>query len=394
MSARTIHPSARSLDGDRRAVSLAARLLTFDPLLALAAAGLGVCSLVALHGVAPQYTARQAIYLGIGFVVMLAMSLFDYWRLRDFKWPIYGALIFAIVLVIGIGSSVNGSSRAISLAGVSFQASEFGKLALIVFLAAFVADSPRRQSANATTMRVIALALLPAVLVIDEPDLGSGLVYLAIAFAVLYIAGVPARQLGVVAGAGIGALLFALVVAPALGVHLLQRYQEQRLTGFLSPSQNPNSDAHQQVQSVIAIGSGEKTGRGSGATQTSLGLVGSEAPTDFIFTVVGERLGFVGAAGVMSLYALMIWRTLRIVAGAKNLFAALIAGGAVAMIMFQVFVNVGMTVGIMPITGVTLPLMSYGGSSVLTTFLTLGLLQAIFGQARAANASGGRVLRF
>jgi rod shape determining protein RodA len=144
---------------------------------------------------------------------------------------------------------------------------------------------------------------------------------------------------------------------------------------------------------VIGVGAGGETGRSSAATQTSLGLVG-ESPTDFIFTVVGERLGFAGAAIVLSLYALMIWRTLRIVANAKNLFAALIAGGAVAMLMFQVFVNVGMTVGIMPITGVTLPLMSYGGSSVLTTFLTLGLLQSIYGRARAANAPKGRVLRF
>jgi rod shape determining protein RodA len=394
MSARTINPSGRRFGRERRDGSARTRLLTFDPLLALSSAGLGVCSLIALHGVAPQYASRQAVYLAVGFVVMLAVSRFDYWHLREFKWPIYGALIFAILLVIGLGSSVNGSSRAISLGGVSFQASEFGKLALIVVLAAFVADAPRRQSANALTIRVLALALVPALLVIKEPDLGSGLVYLAIAFAALYVAGIPARQLSVLAGAGIGALLLALVIAPALGVHVLQHYQEQRLTGFLSPSQNPNSDAHQQVQSVIAIGSGQATGRGAGATQTSLGLVGSEAPTDFIFTVVGERLGFVGAAVVMSLYALMIWRTLRIVAAAKNLFAALIAGGAVAMIMFQVFVNVGMTVGIMPITGVTLPLMSYGGSSVLTTFLTLGLLQSIYGQARAANASGGRVLRF
>jgi rod shape determining protein RodA len=394
MSTRTIHPSARSLGRERRAVALRERFLSFDPLLALAAAGLGACSLVALHGVAPEYTMRQALYLALGFVAMLVLSRFDYWRLREFIWPIYGVLILAILLVIGLGSAVNGSSRAITLAGVSFQASEFGKLALIICLAAVVADSPRRQSANATTLRVIGLALLPALLVIAEPDLGSGLVYLAIAFAVLYIAGIPPRQLCIVAGVGIGGLLVALVIAPAIGVHLLQHYQEQRLTGFLSPSQNPNSDAHQQVQSVIAIGSGQKTGRGAAATQTSLGLVGSEAPTDFIFTVVGERLGFVGAAIVMSLYALMIWRTLRIIASAKNLFAALIAGGAVAMIMFQVFVNVGMTVGIMPITGVTLPLMSYGGSSVLTTFLTLGLLQSIYGRARVATASGGRVLRF
>jgi rod shape determining protein RodA len=393
MSARTFPSTARPL-ARRRDWTLALRLpFVFDLWLALAAAGLGACSLIALHGVAPQYVTRQAIYLAVGFVAMIAVSRLDYWRLRGLKWLIYAAMIASILLVLGAGGSVLGASRAISLGPVSFQASELGKVLLIVFLAALVADAPRRQSATSLTLRVIAFALLPALLVIREPDLGSGLVYLVIAFAVLFVADIPLRHLATLAAVGLAALLVALVIAPALGVHVLQSYQEQRLTGFLSPSQNPNSHAYQQVQSVIGIGSGQATGRGAGATQTSLGLVGVEVPTDFIFTVVGERLGFAGAAIVLSLYALMIWRTLRIVANAKNLFAALIAAGALAMLMFQVFVNVGMTVGIMPITGVTLPLMSYGGSSVLTTFLTLGLLQSIYGRAHAASATGGRVLR-
>jgi rod shape determining protein RodA len=392
MNARMLPSITRPLARER---ALSLRLpFAVDLWLALAAAGLGACSLITLHGVAPHYVARQAVYLAVGFAVMLALSRLDYRRLREFKWLIYCALIFAILLVLVAGGSVLGASRAISVGPVSFQASELGKVLLIVFLAALVADAPRRESASSLTLRVMGLALVPALLVIREPDLGSGLVYLAIAFAVLYIAGLPVRQLALVAGAGVTALLMALVVAPALGVHVLQSYQEQRLTGFLNPSQNPNNHAYQQVESVIGIGSGQETGRGAGATQTSLGLVGSEAPTDFIFTVVGERLGFAGAAIVLSLYALMIWRTLRIVSTARNIFAALIGAGAVAMIMFQVFVNVGMTVGIMPITGVTLPLMSYGGSSVLTTFLTLGLLQSIYGRARSANAPGGRVLRF
>jgi rod shape determining protein RodA len=368
--------------------------LGFDPWLALAALGLGGLSLIAIHGARPQYVGRQAVYLAIGFIVMAVMSRFDYSRLREVKWGIYAALILMILLVLAIGSSANGADRAISLPFVTFQSSELGKVLLMVFLAGVVVDSSRKASSSELTARVMALALVPAILVIKEPDLGSGLVYIAIAFAILYIAGVNWQQLAAVAVLGITALTLALVVAPALGVHVLHGYQEQRLTGFLHPSENPDSHAFQQDQSVIGIGAGEKTGRGAGATQTSLGLVGDESPTDFIFTVVGERLGFVGAAIVLSLYALMIWRTLRIVAIAKNLFGALIAAGAVAMLMFQVFVNVGMTVGIMPITGVTLPLMSYGGSSVLTTFLTLGLLQSIFGQARAASANKGRVLRF
>ena len=391
MSTRTIGSHSPSANPAR---ALSARLaLRFDPWLALATVGLAVCSLVAIHGAAPQYVSRQAAYLGFGFLLMAVMSRFDYSRLRELKWVIYGLLIVTILLVLAIGTSANGSTRAVNLTLISFQPSELGKVLLMVVLAALVVDSSRRLSARALTARVMAVALLPAVLVVAEPDLGSGLVYVAIAFAVLYIASVDWRQLAAVAAIGISVLTLALVVGPALGVHVLHHYQEERLTGFLHPSQNPRSDAFQQVESVIGIGAGEKTGRGADATQTSLGLV-SESPTDFIFTVVGERLGFVGAAIVLSLYALMIWRTLRIVAIAKNLFGALIAAGAVAMLMFQVFVNVGMTVGIMPITGVTLPLMSYGGSSVLATFLTLGLLQSIYGQARTAAAMKGRVLRF
>src|SRR5206468_4848261 len=150
--------------------------------------------------------------------------------------------------------------------------------------------------------------------------------------------------------------------APAVGVNVLKPYQVDRLTAFLNPTDNPAKQGYQQIQSKIAIGAGGKTGRGAQATQTKLNFL-PEYQTDFIFAVVGEQYGFVGAALVLSLYALMIWRTLRILTLAKNLFGALIAGGIVAMLMFQVFVNVGMTVGIMPITGVTLPLLSYGGSS-------------------------------
>jgi rod shape determining protein RodA len=386
--------AVRALPRTERAVALRVTpLISFDPLLALAAAGLGACSLVVLHGVAPHYVSRQAIYLVVGFALMLAASRLDYWRLRQVKWALYPLMIGSILFVIGVGTGVNGASRAITLGGVSFQASELGKVLLIVFLAAIVADSPRKASASSLTLKVMAFALVPAALVVAEPDLGSGLVYVAIAVAILFVAGVPARHLMVLAAIGITGVLVALVIAPAFGVHLLKHYQEERLTGFLNPSQNPQSYGYQQVQSVIGVGAGEATGRGAAATQTSLGFLATEAPTDFIFTVVGERLGFAGGALVLSLYALLIWRTLRIVANARNLFAALIAAGALAMLMFQVFVNVGMAIGIMPITGVTLPLLSYGGSSVLTTFLTLGLLQSIYGQARAASAPRRRALR-
>jgi rod shape determining protein RodA len=181
-----------------------------------------------------------------------------------------------------------------------------------------------------------------------------------------------------------------LVVGPAMGTHFLKDYQVQRLTAFVHPSDNPRDQGYQLKQSITAIGSGEKVGRGAnGATQTKLDFI-PEHHTDFVFSVVGEEFGFVGAAIVLSLYALVIWRGLRILTMAKNLYGSLVAGGIVAMLMFQVFVNVGMTVGIMPITGVPLPLMSYGGSSVIVTLLALGLLQSVHVQAREIALAKGR----
>ena len=237
------------------------------------------------------------------------------------------------------------------------------------------------------------LALLPAVLVIIQPDLGSGMVYVVVALATLFVAGTHWRHFVALFTLGIVAITLVVVAAPAAGVTLLKPYQVDRLTAFLNPQDNPAKQGYQQIQSKIAIGSGQKTGRGPLATQTRLNFL-PEHHTDFIFAVVGEEYGFVGAALVLSLYALLIWRSLRVLTMAPSLYGALVAGGIVAMLMFQVFVNVGMTIGIMPITGVTLPLMSYGGSSVLTTLLAVGLLQSIYAQARASAAYKNRVLRF
>jgi rod shape determining protein RodA len=236
------------------------------------------------------------------------------------------------------------------------------------------------------------LALIPAMLVVGQPDLGSGLVYLVIAAAILFVAGTKWTHFAALGAVAVVATVGVLVIAPSAGVHVLKPYQVDRLTAFLNPSDNPRGQGYQLNQSIIGIGSGQKTGRGpENATQTKLDFL-PEHHTDFIFSVVGEAFGFLGAALVLSLYALLIWRGLRILTMAKNLYGALIAGGVTAMLMFQVFVNVGMTIGIMPITGVPLPLMSYGGSSVIVTFLALGLLQSVYAQAREVASSKGRDL--
>jgi rod shape determining protein RodA len=299
-------------------------------------------------------------------------------------------LIFSILAVFAIGRASNGAQRAISLPFFSFQASEIGKVLLILALASFVVDRARRLRERDTTARVMLAALVPAMLVIAQPDLGSGLVYIVVAFTMLFVAGTPWRQLLALLALVAVAVALVLSAAPVGGVHVLKPYQQERLTAFLHPSNDPQKAGWQQQESKIAIGSGQKTGRGENATQIRLNFV-PEGDTDFVFAAVGEQYGFVGAAAVLCLFALLIWRALRILVMAKDLFGALVAGGVAAMLMFQVFVNVGMTIGIMPITGITLPLMSYGGSSVITTLLAVGLLQSIYVRARAAAAQKGRV---
>jgi rod shape determining protein RodA len=373
--------------------------LPFDPILLLAVVGLCVASLITISGATVDdiagdphyYVNRQAVYFVVGAVLAVVLARVDYSRLRGAKYVVYGLLITSIVAVSALGSVARGSRRAIDLGFFSFQASELGKVLLVVALSAFVVDRPRALHNRDTTVRVMLLTLIPAALVIVQPDLGSGLVYIVVGLAVLFVAGTSWRHFAALFALFAVAITFTLVVAPKVGVTVLHGYQKDRLTAFLNPTDNPAKQGYQQNQSRIAIGSGEKTGRGDRATQTKYNFL-PEHHTDFVFAVVGERWGFIGAALILSMYALLIWRGLRILTIAKNLFGALIAGGIVSMLLFQVFINVGMTIGIMPITGIPLPLLSYGGSSVLTTFLAVGLLQSIYAQGRASAATKGRVL--
>jgi rod shape determining protein RodA len=369
-------------------------LLFFDPLLLLGTLGLAACSLVVIAGAtkddipaSPDYfVTRQAVYFSVGIVLMLVLSRIDYSRLRELKYGIYAALMTTILAVLALGATAKGAQRAIQLPFFSFQASELGKVLLVLVLSAIVVDRSRNIGQRETTSLVMLLTLVPCLFVIAQPDLGSGLVYIIIAFAVLFVAGTSWRHFAGLFTLGAVAVTLVLVAAPAAGVQVLKPYQVDRLTAFLNPTDNPQKQGYQQLQSKIAIGAGQKAGRGErDATQTRGNFL-PEHHTDFIFAVVGERFGFIGAALVLSLYALLVWRALRILTIAKNLFGALVAGGIVGMLLFQVFVNVGMNLGIMPITGIPLPLMSYGGSSVLTTLLALGLLQSVYAQGRAASA--------
>jgi rod shape determining protein RodA len=237
------------------------------------------------------------------------------------------------------------------------------------------------------------LGLIPAMLVMAQPDLGSASVYIPGTMAILFVAGAPWRHFVALITLFAVSVVFVIGVAPKLGFEVLREEQVSRLTAFLHPSADPSDDGWQQAQALIAVGSGGTTGRGVENATPTLGFL-PEHHTDFIYAVIGETYGFAGCALILSLYALLIWRALHILTIAKNLFGALIAGGIAVMLLFQLFVNIGMNVGIMPITGVTAPLLSFGGSSMLSTFLALGLLHSINAQARETYERKGRATIF
>jgi rod shape determining protein RodA len=287
-----------------------------------------------------------------------------------------------------------GSRRWLELPFFRFQPSELGKVLLVLALSAFLIDRVRRLSERDVTSRIMLLALLPTLLVMVQPDIGTGIVYIAIALTLLFVAGTKWTHFAALGGLAVVATALVLVVAPTAGAPVLKGYQKDRLTAFLNKDDaDPRSQGYQLQQALTAIGSGQKTGRGAEeATQTRFAFL-PERHTDFIFAVVGEQYGFVGAGIVLSLFALLIWRALRILTLAKNLYGALVAGGIAAMLMTQAFVNVGGNVGIMPITGIPLPLVSYGGSSVIVTLMAIGLLQSVYVQAgEAASTKQGELV--
>ena len=392
----------QSLDEPTRLGATGGGLLRIDPLLLLAGVGLSFCSVVVLHALNGLHTyageyKRQAIFAALGVLLSLGISRFDYSRLREFRYVVYGLVIllnlavFAFAAPAGVGGQVQ---RRIPLPGFTFQSSAFGMVLLILALSAFAVERSRRMSEHRTTARIVLLGLIPAMIVMRQSDLGDALIYVLIACAVLYFLGTSWKHLAALAGLAVAASVIVLSVAPAIGVNVLQGYQKQRLLTFIDPPAKctQNKYAYQYCEGEIAVGSGQKTGTGPNkATQATGGFV-PEADSDFVFAALGEIYGFAGAAVVLSLYALLIWRTLRIVTMSKNLYGTLIAGAILAMFMFQIFLTIGMNLGIMPVTGIPLPLLAYGGSSVLTTFIAIGLLQSIHVQAQVASAGKARVL--
>ena len=328
-------------------------------------------------GLSPHYfLKRQALFSLLGAVAMVVVALIDYRRLESVAVLLYCALVFALLVVLSpIGSHALGSQRWFSLGFIQIQPSEFAVLALIIIVATYCSRRSEDGLAWRDVIRVLILAGIPIVLVMAQPDLGTAIIMTIVLLVMLAVAGLPARILVILL---IGAVL---VVVVAIEGGFLHQYQIARLTSFLH--QNSKSPSQQSLiynlqQAKNAIGSGGLWGKGllHGAA-TNLGYV-PEQQTDFIFTAVGEQLGFVGATGVLCLLGLVAWRILRCAQLARDSFGRLLCAGFFTFFAFSVFQNAGMTMGIMPITGIPLPFMSYGGSSALCFFMGVGLALSVY----------------
>jgi rod shape determining protein RodA len=332
------------------------------------------------------YVTRQTVYAAVG-AVGLAIAVFvnpDVYRRR---WGLlFAGMLGTLLLVLAAGVEVRGSQRWVDVGSFRFQPSEFGKVLLVLCLAAYLADRGKRVTETRTTIAAVGIAALPVALVFLQPDVGSALVYLAALGAVLFVAGTRWLDLSwlLAAAATIGVVV--LWAGPAVGVDVLKPYQVDRLTAFTNQSDNPGGAGYNVNQSRIAVGSGGTTGRGtSGATQTNLDYLPEHA-TDFVFASLAEQRGFVGASILLALYLLVIWRALNTIAVARDAFSAIVAGGIAVALLFQIVINVGMTVGMAPVTGIPLPFVSAGGSSLIMNLAAIGILQAIHARGRAAAA--------
>ena len=332
------------------------------------------------------YYDRQALYVLVGGLGMLALAGLPPALMRRLQWPLYAFVVVTSLAVLAVGVTVQGGTRWISLGLFQFQPSEFGKLLLIVSLAGVLAR--RRGLVGPTRLTWIAIGFMavPGLLVFIEPDFGTALTYAAITLGMLFVMGAPWRHFVWLGLAGVVAVALVFSVLPGLGVQVLQPYQQDRLTSFLHPDRiDPQGNGYHLTQSMIAIGSGGIDGKGiAGATQTRLNYLPEHA-TDFVFSVVGEERGFLGAAWLIGLYMLLVWRGLKVIALSRSSFGSLVAAGVVSMLLFQLFVNIGMTIGIAPITGIPLPFMSFGGSHTITNLLSVGVLQSIHVHAQAAD---------
>ncbi|MDQ3913848.1 MAG: rod shape-determining protein RodA [Actinomycetota bacterium] len=312
---------------------------------------------------------RQLVYVVAATVVLFLVAFFDYRHFKAFAPILYAVVILALVAVISpLGQEVQGSQRWIDFGVFQMQPSEMAKVVVIVSLAAYF-SMLKGQLRVRDVAAATGIVALPCLLIYVQPDLGTMMVFVALLGIMLLVGGAKIRHLLALAALGVVGVAFVVQAG------MLEDYQVRRITAFLDPTPDVQSEGYNLAQSEIAIGSGGMSGKGLEGknTQTSLDFI-PEQHTDFIFTAVGEQLGFVGSTTLLGLFAFLLWRALRIAALSRDLFGTLIAAGIAGYWGFQLFINMGMTMGIMPITGIPLPFISYGGSSLITNYMAVGLL--------------------
>ena len=313
---------------------------------------------------------RGLMWLAIAIAVFLVASAFDYHWLKTFAWPLYLLQLGLLALTLAIGSGVGGTSRWVSVFGLQFQFSEIAKLLMIIVLANYLGSRMGRTGSLWTIIGAGILAGPPFILVMLQPDLGTALVFGAIVATCIFMSGASLRWLGILAGAAAAAF-------PFIWTYVLQDYQKARLTAFLNPGADVQGAGFQLFQSQIAVGLGGWFGVGlTNGQQNAQGLLPVQ-DTDFVFAILAEELGFVGAMVVILLFVGLLWRVLVTGWRSKDPFGTIFACGVAAWLLFQLVVNVGMVIGMMPITGIPLPFISHGGASLISIAIALGVLQSI-----------------
>jgi rod shape determining protein RodA len=386
------------LQRHRDGVALGSVVRSLDWVLVAGVIGLVMVGLWAISGVtrfdvpgSPEhYLQRQIAYAVIGGFALLIGVVIDPDIYRRYWRPIFIGTIGLIAIVLLVGKAARGSTRWINVGFFTFQPSEFGKLLFVLAIAGYITERARGVSTWRSTLRTVAFGFIPVALVFIQPDLGTALVYSAALAAMLFVCGTPWRQLTVLGSVAVLAIVAVLWIGPAVGVNFLKPYQKSRLTCFVHPTKCTVDARYNLEQSIAAVGSGQGNGRGvNNATQTRLNFL-PEHGTDFVFASYSEQRGFIGASLLLALYLLVLWRGLRIVTVARDLYSAIVAGGIVVALLFQIFVNVGMTMGIAPITGIPLPFVSVGGSSMIANLAAMGVLLAIYARGRASRAASRR----
>ena len=313
---------------------------------------------------------RGLMWAGIAAIVFVLTTMFDYRWLKTLSWPVYALQLGLLVLTLAIGDGVGNSARWITLGPLTFQFSELAKILMIIVLANYLAGRSQRLDSIRTILGACVLVAPPLALVMLQPDLGTSLVFAAILIGMLWMSGASMKWLATMAAA-------VIAMVPIAWTYLLRDYQKERLTSFLNPKPDITDSGYQLYQSQIAVGSGGWFGRGlTNGTQAQGDFLPVQS-TDFVFSVLAEELGFIGALVLFLLFILLLWRVL--VAGwrSRDPFGTLFSAGIASMVLFQLFVNVGMVMGIMPITGIPLPFVTHGGASLVSIAVGLGILQSI-----------------